>query len=265
MGFVCLSYRFSALWKGITSVREDFQLNITCRVGLRDNIYFWLDCRIGDTTLAEQFPDLFSCARDKQAKVSNYMLKVADSIHWSPVFRRNLSQSGESQFSSLLDLLYQSSIVGETKIVKSGPLQRMVCFQWLLSFQPCLMDPCVLVPFEAFRTSKSLQELLLLVGWLCGSILTMDSLKQRKMAIVNPCPLCLEAEDTVDHILLTCKLAQSIWLCILGLFGYSWVFPSSILGRFEGCNSFVGSSRGKIMWKISFLQLFGQYRRKGIL
>lgn len=134
-----LSYRFSTLWKGITSVREAFQANTPCRVGSGDNIYFWLDCWIGDTSLAEQFPDLFSCARDKQAKVSNYMLKVADSIHWSPVFRRNLSQIGESQFFSLLDLLYQSSIVGEgreAKIVESGPLQRMVCFRLLLSFQP---------------------------------------------------------------------------------------------------------------------------------
>ena len=35
-----------------------------------------------------------------------------------------------------------------------------------------------------------------------GKVLTLDQLKQRGWSLVNRCVLCLEEEETVDHILL---------------------------------------------------------------
>lgn len=41
-------------------------------------------------------------------------------------------------------------------------------------------------------------------GWLAvrGSILTMDNLRKRRILVVNACPMCLRAEETVDHLFL---------------------------------------------------------------
>ena len=46
----------------------------------------------------------------------------------------------------------------------------------------------------------------------------MDNLRRRKMIMVNACPMCLTEEESVDHLLLKCKLANSIWLSILRWF-----------------------------------------------
>lgn len=50
-------------------------------------------------------------------------------------------------------------------------------------------------------------------GWLAlqGKILAMDNLQKRKMIVVNACPICLTDEESVDHLLLNCKLAQWLW------------------------------------------------------
>lgn len=60
-------------------------------------------------------------------------------------------------------------------------------------------------------------------GWLAlrGSILTMDNLQHKRIIVVNACPMCLGAEDSVDHLLLNCSLAKKMWWAILNLFDCS--------------------------------------------
>lgn len=38
----------------------------------------------------------------------------------------------------------------------------------------------------------------------------MDNLRRRNMIMVNACPLCLAAEETMDHRLLNCWVAKEI-------------------------------------------------------
>lgn len=54
-----------------------------------------------------------------------------------------------------------------------------------------------------------------LAGCLCGGILNMDNLLRRKKILVIACPMCLANEETVDHLLLNCKVAQGLWLAVL--------------------------------------------------
>lgn len=45
-------------------------------------------------------------------------------------------------------------------------------------------------------------------GWLtlCGSVLTMDNMRQRRMVIVSACPMCLEGEETVNRLFSLARL-----------------------------------------------------------
>lgn len=54
-------------------------------------------------------------------------------------------------------------------------------------------------------------------GWLAirGRILTMDNLRHRGVIVVNACPLRLEDEETIDH-LLNCKVSYLLWRSIFG-------------------------------------------------
>ena len=44
-----------------------------------------------------------------------------------------------------------------------------------------------------------------------GEILTIDILVKKKLRLVNLCCLCQCDEETVDHLLLHCKLAHEMW------------------------------------------------------
>lgn len=55
-----------------------------------------------DGHLASRFLELFNCAKDRNAKVIDYMDKRGSQISWCPIFRRNLIEHEEEK---LLDLL----------------------------------------------------------------------------------------------------------------------------------------------------------------
>lgn len=82
-------------------MKEFFSGNIPFSVGSGDKIPFWLDTWVGDGPLAYQFPDLFNCAKDQQAKVATYSDRNGTQVQWAPIFRRKLSVEEEMQLFSL--------------------------------------------------------------------------------------------------------------------------------------------------------------------
>lgn len=84
------------------------------------------------------------------------------------------------------------------------------------------------------------------IGWsaLLDGILTMDKLRQWQVVVVNACPMCLVGEESIDHLLLNCRIAQCLWRAILGWFHYSGPLPRSLLALFEYWRLGVGS-----IWK----------------
>ena len=95
----------TAMWRGILSVKRLLMVNIKYQVGSGERILFWKDRWVGDSTLGAQFPNLFNCAMDKEAKVKSYMSRAGGQVVWSPTLRRNLKDLEESKFISLLNLL----------------------------------------------------------------------------------------------------------------------------------------------------------------
>ena len=81
----------------------------------------------------------------------------------------------------------------------------------------------------------------------------MDNLKRRGKIVVNACFMCLEDEETIDHLLLRCITAVKIWNTVICWFGCSWVFPKNVQDLFMAWKSPLGPHKGKEMWKLSFL------------
>lgn len=70
----------SSFWKGIMSVKDNDMANINFRMGSGQKIYFWHSVWVGNTPLAMQFSNLFSCAKNREAKASEYMQKLGGRI-----------------------------------------------------------------------------------------------------------------------------------------------------------------------------------------
>ena len=61
-----------------------------------------------------------------------------------------------------------------------------------------------------------------------GKVLTLNQLKRRGMTFANRCFMCEEEDETIDHLLIHCKIAKMLWDLILSTVGISWVFPHSV-------------------------------------
>ena len=87
-------------------------------------------------------------------------------------------------------------------------------------------------------------------------MLTLDQLKRRGMAFANKCFMCEEEEETIDHLLIHCKITKMLWDLFWSIVGISWVFPHTILHTllaWQGAT--VGKKRKKI-WLAAPLCLF---------
>lgn len=97
----------------------------------------------------------------------------------------------------------------------------------------------------------------------------MDNLHKHNITIVNGCLMCLQDAETVDHLLLCCEVAQFLWNWILSWFDCSWVSQNSMGAFYHTWLLGVGSAKGRIMWKASFLVvisgLFGKRGTLGVL
>lgn len=79
-----------------------------------------------------------------------------------------------------------------------------------------------------------------------GRILMMDNLRRRNVIVVNACPLCLSDEESVDHLLLNCKVARE-GIQSLVVLVEAGVFPRKIDEPFDAWKFAIGSSKGKIL------------------
>ena len=61
-----------------------------------------------------------------------------------------------------------------------------------------------------------------------GHILTLDNLMLRGRPLANRCYLCCCNAESMDHLLLFCPIAHSLWMYMLRLFGIDWVVLGSI-------------------------------------
>lgn len=65
-----------------------------------------------------------------------------------------------------------------------------------------------------------------------GKILIVDNLRKWKIIIVDRCYLCKRDGESVDHLLLHCDVASTLWNLVFSRFDMSWVMPSRVINLF---------------------------------
>jgi hypothetical protein len=100
-----------------------------------------------------------------------------------------------------------------------------------------------------WRTQAPSREAFLAWSAALGKILTVDNLRKRKIIIVDRCYLCKRDGETVDHLLLHCDVASTLWNHVVSRFGMSWVMPRRVVNLFA-CWWKAGKSRSTAVWKM---------------
>lgn len=93
-----------SVWRHIRKGWEEFVPNTRLVVGNGPKVRFWHDRWCGDTPLKVLFPSLFQLARDKAAKVSNYMDDQGGQVSWSLVFVRAFQDWEMHEFNDFLTM-----------------------------------------------------------------------------------------------------------------------------------------------------------------
>ena len=171
------------------------------------------------TSLCIRFPDLFKCVVDKEVKVSAYMSRVGGHVVWNPTLRRNLKENEESQFMLLLNLLEGSNIAASGEDERVWTVSKDGSFSissFSLSLSGISRERNVLSNIWKINAPPRV----VIFGWLAlqKRILTMDNLRRRGRIVGNDCPMCLRNEESVDHLLLNCMVAQLIWRSVVEWF-----------------------------------------------
>jgi hypothetical protein len=245
------------LWKFIRKGWENFSKFLRFEVGDGSRIRFWHDLWCGDSILKEVFPDLFGIARVKDASVADNLESLGGSIQWNVSFIREAHDWEVDVFASFFQVL------GATKV----NFERADCLKWVPSkkgvfgvksyFGSMMGSGGTWFPWKCvWRSQAPPRAAFFTWSAALGRILTLDNLRKRHIIIVDRCCLCKRDGESVDHILLHCDLASTLWNNIFSRFGISWVMPRSVL-ELVACWWKSGRSGSATSWKMVPICLFG--------
>ncbi|RVW56226.1 Xylulose kinase [Vitis vinifera] len=185
---------WSGLWKEIMKEANWCWESIEFKVGKGTRVLFWTDKWCGNEVLSQTFPQLFTLAGHRNAKVSEVWDSSMGQGGWNLSLARDFNDWELDQIGDMLNLLRDFRTSPER-------IQRI----W--------MDKVpTKVSFFAWEAS-----------W--GKILTLDKLQRRGWQLPNWCFLCGCEEENANHILLHCTVVKTLWEIALAIFGVQWVFP----------------------------------------
>jgi len=96
---------------------------------------------------------------------------------------------------------------------------------------------------------QALIEVAISTAFSFSFFLTANNLRKRKIIIVDRCYLYKRDGETVDHLLLHCDVASTLWNHVFSRFGMSWVIPRRVVDLFS-CWWKAGRSRSAAVWKM---------------
>jgi len=78
-----------------------------------------------------------------------------------------------------------------------------------------------------------------------GKILTHDNLRKRNVIVMEWCCLCKKSGESIDHLLLHCEVARTLWSYVLILFGVEWIMPRTVLELLNSWGAAIGNGQLK--------------------
>ena len=92
------------------------------------------------------------------------------------------------------------------------------------------------------------------VWW--GKVLTMDQLKKKGFQIASRYPLCQEAEESLDHLLIHCPTTWGLWATLISLLGMVWACPLLAKDLMFEWATFPIKKKARKIWKAAPPSLF---------
>jgi hypothetical protein len=88
-----------------------------------------------------------------------------------------------------------------------------------------------------------------------GQICTLDNLRKRHVIVIDRWYMCKKAGESVDHLLLHCNVASTLWTSVFSCFRLSWVMLRRVIDLFT-CWWSSGRPMSVAVWKMTPICVF---------
>jgi hypothetical protein len=88
-----------------------------------------------------------------------------------------------------------------------------------------------------------------------GKILTLDNLRKRGLIVIDWCWMCKRSGESINHLLLHCEVACTLWNVIFTLFDVKWVMNGRVLDLMACWKGQKGNKMVMKVWRMAPLCL----------
>ncbi|GFZ09197.1 hypothetical protein Acr_20g0010050 [Actinidia rufa] len=184
----------TGLWKGIMLVWGNFSPQVSYQLGNGNKIIFWHDEWCGYMPLRDRFPELFAMATHQDVVMADCWSPSSVGGCWAPLFRRE-AQDWE------LEMLVDFFRLLQGVHPKSQEIDQWRC---------------------GGGKAKGVLRCRLFIKYSRGWEMPLSHGKG-----YGSIACLLGNAESVDHLLLHCKLASELWNEVFSIFGVKWVMPRS--------------------------------------
>jgi hypothetical protein len=216
-----------------------FSQQVVKVMGNGEHTRFWEDRWVGDATLSELFPRLFSISMQKEVSVAR--MRNQNSVgSWDLIWRRRLFEWENNLLQDLL-ILINSRLVsnavdrwgwkpekGEDFTVKST--YSLVSDLFIARGEISIGRQVVFKSIWKCSAPSKVAGFVWLV--LLDRVPTRVNLRRRQVVLGEGnycCPLCGEDEETTVHLFVYCKCVVQVWRQIFDWLALVFMLPHSIM------------------------------------
>ena len=247
------------LWKGI---RADWKLvsdRMAFIVGNGRRVSFWRDRWCGESPLCMTFPSLFALTVEKEAWVADIWDPLAEGGWggWNPCFLRAFNDWEVEEAERFMERIQSKRVIEDVEDTVSWTETKSGKFSIKSLYIALEAGGSSLFP-SSFIWNANVQPKISFFAWEAtwGKALTLDLVQKRGWALANRCFMCLEKEETINHLLLHCSRTRALWDLLFALFAVSWVLPFSVRETLLSWNGFFMGKNRKKVWRAAPLHIF---------
>lgn len=201
---------------------------------------FWQDLWLGQSPLKNQFPRLFSIAADPKATIASLGSWHGPVWIWNFNWIRPFRPRDENEWSSLQGLmknifLSSSSTDSFAWTPHKAGLFSVKSISLELAKSSCNPQARICNWKRVWKGLVPPRIEVFLWQALLGKISTRTKLAHLQIISHEDteCPLCKNAPEDSDHLLLHCPFSRDLWYWWLGVWKVAWTFPKSLMEAFD--------------------------------
>jgi hypothetical protein len=197
----------SPFWHSLHKIKHAFKLGARFHPGRASKVCFWKDVWIGETALAQSFPNLFAKCTDPDITICQAYSEEG----WNIQFRRNFNQENVGQWQGLLDILQATQLPEEPdkiswRLEPSGKFSTKSLYQALCKgptfpVTKLIWSPSIPLKIKSSPGKCSEVIFLLVIRFMLEEVLLMEialSVEGRKMLTTSSSNVSLQSSSGVE-------------------------------------------------------------------